>query len=232
MTMAMAAFDPSKMRKNGMVSIIAKKGTGKLMVVENLLQTLKEDFVGGHVITPYYDTRKQLNKYVDTDCMHVTSDVSKITEILREIVAKRIVEIDETGFDKCPRQFIVLDDLMYDSKLCQSLVMRELAMNCRHFNFMIIVVHQYIHGMAPCVRDQVDYIFLGCESNLKHLERIHDWFFSMLSYDDFLLAAKECTSKKGRWLVADNTGATPVVADKLFYFQSLANTSAAVEPIE
>lgn len=115
---------------------------------------------------------------------------------------------------------IIMDDLQADSKMMKNPHLREIFFNGRHFHITLFLSFQYMMGMPPEFRTNVDYIFACKETRNDNIDRLYKYFFSIFEKQkDFKKVLEECTNDYG-CLVIDNTSRSSKIEDQVFWYKA------------
>ena len=206
-------FDPSTIRDGAVVGVIGKRGTGKSVLVKDIMY-YKKSIPMGVVMSGTEDGKSYYSKFVP-DCF-VFSEFDKTA---LERLVDRQKKLSKIG--KATKVFIVLDDLMFDKKIMKEKVMRQLLMNGRHWNIFMITTAQYPADLGPPeIRSNCDYIIACRETIHQNRERLYRMFFGVFpSFDDFCRVFTACTENYGV-LVLDNTKQTNHIEDIVFWYKA------------
>jgi hypothetical protein len=118
---------------------------------------------------------------------------------------------------------LLLDDCGFDDKIMKSEDMRILFMNGRHWKICFIVSLQYMMGLPPKLRTNVDFVFCLRENIIANQKRLYDYFFGgFKKFAHFQEAFNKCTNNY-ECLVLDNTSKSTKIEDCVFYYRAFPN---------
>ncbi len=116
-------------------------------------------------------------------------------------------------------KFIILDDLQTDSHdWKKDKIMKAMFFNGRHYNFLFLLSLQYLKGITPDLRSNIDYVFMFYESSIKNKKNLHEEFAAVIpSFKEFCSIMKECTNNN-YCLVIKTNGKT--IEDTVFRYKA------------
>lgn len=74
------------------------------------------------------------------------------------------------------RFLLVFDDCLHDSKWQNTSQMKSVFMNGRHFGIFFILSLQYVIGIPPNLRSNIDYAFIFRESSYQNRKKLYENF--------------------------------------------------------
>ena len=206
-------FDPSTIKDGSVVGVIGKRGTGKSVLVKDVMY-YKRKIPMGLIMSGTEDGNSYYGKFVPDSFVFSEFDKAALERLMER--QKKLSKAGRAG-----RVFVVLDDLMYDKKIMKEKVMRQLLMNGRHWNIFLIVTAQYVADLGPPeIRSNCDYVIACRETIHQNKERLYRMFFGIFpSFDDFCRVFAACTENYGV-LVLDNTKQTNNIEDVVFWYKA------------
>jgi len=233
-----SGFDPSileKKRLNGrapVILFIGSRGTGKSSCVIDILSYFNKEipFV---VMSGTEAANGSYSKYVHEACIYTEFNKEVVEDII-ENQNRLALEFKRKGedFKTHPEHGvgILLDDLSYDKSIMKQQCLRELALNGRHKNCVLIFTFQYAMDI-PCVfRENADFIFIGSQNKKDSIDKLYKYFCSYFDkVSDFKKVLNKCTENYGQ-LVVDNTSTSKRIEDCVFYYKAELNKSYRVCP--
>ena len=156
------------------IAVIGKRGSGKSWAMRSIIYQLR-NIPAGVVICP---TEKVTGFYKEffpkgTIFDHYTDDV------LSNIIKRQTKLVKRAKYDKSidPRLLLIMDDCQAEAKMWKnSLLMSELFLNGRHLKITFIFALQYIIGIGPDQRSNVDFAFLLSDDNQQNHKKLYDNF--------------------------------------------------------
>ena len=113
-----------------------------------------------------------------------------------------------------------MDDCLYDNKWINDKYVRSLFMNGRHYGLLYILAIQYVMGIPPVLRGQVDYVFILRENQVSARKRIYEQFAGIFpSFELFCQILDQCT-ENFECLVIHNGSKTNRLEDCVFWYKA------------
>jgi hypothetical protein len=115
---------------------------------------------------------------------------------------------------------ILLDDALYNPKAIQGdNNLLCLMMNARGLNVHSILIQQYVMGLTPQMRANMDYVFLFRETSISNRRKIYEQYAGMFpSYELFSKVFDDVTKNYG-CMVIDNTSCSDRLEDHVFWYK-------------
>lgn len=209
----LARFDPASLKPGRLCLFVARRGSGKSVLLRDLMGHAREKFDLVIALTPTEDSAAAFRKHLPAACVHEGFAPAVLENALQ-------LQRDAAKAGKRVRSLLILlDDCTFDPKIFKSTAMRDLAMNGRHQNVALWTTCQYLVDLPPAVRAQIDYVFALYEPVLDNRKKLHKMFFGVLPYPKFCQAMDLATDNYGA-LVLDNTACTPNPSDCLFWYRA------------
>ena len=214
-------FDMSKVGDNKIIIFIGKRGTGKSKLVLDYLYH-NQDIPMGTCVSPTEEfSRTFSNKIPD---MFIHEEFT--TELLEKFVHRQKVITKKKENDNAyraidHRAFLIFDDCLYDAKnWVNDKNMRFIFMNGRHVGITFLLTMQYLLGIPPNLRANVDYIFICKETKTTIKRKLYEYYAGMFpTFEMFNQVLNECTKDYG-CLVIDNTTSSDKLEDQVFWYRA------------
>jgi hypothetical protein len=115
----------------------------------------------------------------------------------------------------------LLDDMQSSDEVWRkSKAFQKIFTLGRHANIMLIMALQFVLGINPGLRQQIDYIFLFSTEGDNDLKKAYDNYAGMIpTFKMFKKLFYECTSNHG-CMVIDRTVVSNEWSDKIFYYRA------------
>ena len=163
------------------------------------------------------------SRHIHPLCIHNKFDKA-VLEGLIERQKKVVFKLKASGED--PRDHpeigigVLMDDLQYDNKMMKDPSIREIFMNGRHYHITTMITFQYMMGLTPSFRSNVDYVFICKENKKDNIDRLYKYFFSIFDKPaDFKKVLGSCTNDFG-CIVLDNTSISNKIEDQVFWYKA------------
>ena len=184
---------------NKITSMLAKRNSGKSVLLKHLVEAEKHKFARIYVICPTEKINRFYSDIVDEECIFDSYDekwvnklIDKMTEINSNKPAKERKNV-----------LLILDDLVSDTNFHQSPSFKKIIIRGRHINIAIILTFQYLNLIPPTARSNLDTLFVG-QMNKQSVDLLISEFISGdISKEEFIKMYNRCT-KDYNFLVINN----------------------------
>lgn len=219
----LSKFNMAMIPDDSVVVMIGRRGTGKSWLIKDLLWH-KREFPIGTVISGTESANSFYSSIVPSLLIHEAFRPEIVGNVLKrqDTLTKQMRKEESMGrrsmIDR--RSFIVMDDCMYDNKWITDTGIRSLFMNGRHFGLLYILALQYVMGIPPVLRGQVDYVFILRENQVSARKRIYEQFAGIFpNFELFCQILDQCTENY-ECLVIHNGSKTNKIEDCVFYYKA------------
>lgn len=213
MKLKIRKFDASTMKKDAVILLLGRRGTGKTTLIKDLMYHMRNKLDFGVAMSPTEETTEALSSFVPQSCIYNTFSNAALGVLLE-------LQRQQVKRGRFKNVYVLLDDCMYDKKVMASLHMRELFMNGRHRKIFFINSVQYMMDMPAALRSQVDYVFALKENIISSREKLWKFFFGMFEdFRDFNKVMNSCTQNY-ECIVMDNTSKTGELTDSIFWYKA------------
>ncbi len=215
-------FDMARVRDDAVVVFIGKRNTGKSFLIRDLLWH-KREFPIGTVISATEGANGFYGKMVPSLFIHeefntkILDNVIKRQTIVAHHANREVAATGRTTIDK--RAFIIMDDCMFDSKFTSDRNVRFLFMNGRHSSLLYLLSLQYVMGIPPVLRGNVDYVFLLRETNVQNRKRIYEQYAGVFPTFQVFCNVMDACTHDCELLVIDNTVSSNKLEDMVFWYR-------------
>ena len=209
-------FNPKSIKPNPVILIVGKRGSGKTVLVKDIVRHLKNRFDIAVAIAGTSASAEMFQEFIPDALIYNTVQ----THVIEKMVDLAKVVKDHNK----KREFLLLmDDCMYVKGLMRNGVFREIHMNGRNFGFSEIISAQYVMDMETDLRSQVDYVFVFQENIRANRERLWKYFFGIFdTFEEFSTTLRKCTQNY-ECLVIDQRVNTGNIEDMLYYYKANVN---------
>lgn len=219
----LSKFNMNMVPDDAVVVFIGRRGTGKSWLIKDLLW-YKQKFPIATVISGTEGANAFYSSIVPSIFIHEEFNTNIISNVLKrqDTITKQIrKEKESRGSSVLDRRaLIVMDDCMYDNKWINDKYIRSLFMNGRHFGLLYILALQYVLGIPPVLRGQVDYVFILRENQVAARRRIYDQFAGIFpTFELFCQIMDQCTENY-ECLVIHNGSKTNRIEDCVFWYKA------------
>ena len=175
-------FDPSTIRKSSIIFIIGKRGSGKSTVAEDIM-SYHTDIKEGICISKTDKMNEFWTKHLPPLFIHHEYNSSITYRLLshqedkwqkhKKACRKRG---EEPKLKDIEPVFAIYDDITYDKSFLKDKATRELFMNGRHYNILIMITCQYLMDIGPDLRGQIDYVITLKDNIKNNRTKLYEYF--------------------------------------------------------
>ena len=179
-------FDPETIKLDGTVVAVGKRRTGKSWVFRNLMYLMKDKIKAGIVISQTDELNKFWRQYIPAKYIYPKYE----PEILGAVFKRQKKILNHNGLtdkqkdEKAPF-FILLDDVISDSRLKYDSNLMELFVAGRHYRLFVLITTQYAKAITPTLRGNTDYCFIMKTIQQRQREALWEDFGDFLTKDAF-----------------------------------------------
>jgi len=199
MGIAVNELDVAKLKPHTIMLLIGKRGTGKSVLLRDLLSHLAGRLHYGCAFSPTETSLKMFAEFLPKSCIYDQFD-SKVLE--------RMVEFQRA--EERPKHqrsvFCIMDDCLYDKSVLRSKVIRQIFMNGRHHRITLILCAQYMMDLSPDLRGNVDYCFCLKDNAMGSRMKLWRNFFGLFDKYQEFSKVMDVTTQDHSAIVMDNTG--------------------------
>lgn len=216
-------FDISSIPDDKVIVMIGKRNTGKSFLVRDLLY-YHRDIPIGTVISPTERANKFYSNIVPSLFIHdeytpeLINNVLTRQKLIMKKMNKELATYGKSSID--PRAFVLLDDCLYDGCWKKDKNMRYIFMNGRHTKLMLVITMQYVLGVPPDLRTNVDYVFILRENNYQNRKRIYENYCSIFPTFELFCTVMDVITEGYGCLVIDNTSKSNKLEENVFWYQA------------
>lgn len=209
-------FDLAKMQKDATIAIIGKRRSGKSYLMRDILYHFR-NIPKGVIISGTESANPFFRSFVPDSFIYDNASPDLLNAIL--LRQKRRIQLSGKG-DKS-RMFLVMDDCLAEgSKWKNTDAIRELFMNGRHLDIFYMISLQYMKGIPPDLRGNLDYIFVFKDTVIGNRKKLYETFASAIpSFDLFCDILDMCTEDY-KCLVFSAAGDSNKLEDCVFWYKA------------
>ena len=220
----LSKFDMSRIADDSVVVFIGKRNTGKSFLIKDLLWN-KKTFPVGAVISGTEGANAFYSQLVPSIFIHEEFSPTIISNVIQrqQMVTKHMLKQRQAGgpaanIDR--RTFVIMDDCMYDNKWISDKFIRSLFMNGRHYGILYILALQYVMGIPPVLRGNVDYVFILRENMVANRRRIYEQFAGVFPTFEFFCQIMDQCTENYECLVIHNGSKSNRLEDCVFWYKA------------
>lgn len=207
-------FKPENLKPDRVVLLVGKRGTGKSVLLCDLMYHLSRNYDVGIAFSPTEDTIEDFSKFIMESCIY--RDVSQVPVVLGRLI-KTLQSMNQQK--KRKSVFVILDDCMFDKKVLKSTEIRDVFMNGRHYDILFVNCMQYVMDMSTDLRTNVDYVFALKENIPANRERLQKYFFGVVDMPTFDIIFNKFTCDN-KCIVLDNIAKSNKIEDQIFWYRA------------
>ena len=210
-------FDIRCMSRDATICIIGKRRTGKSVLLKDIMYNFRYIpkgcvFCATEGCNPYF-------RHFVPD-MYISQEYN--SSLLQKIFRKQgeIINRDGGKNDK-NNIFLIMDDMLADAQSWKKdRQIRELFLNGRHRNIFVLLTMQFVLGITPDLRTNLDYIFIFKENILSNRKRIYENFAGFIpNFATFSKIMDQCTEDYACLVVNNNTNSNKL-EDNIFWYKA------------
>ena len=208
-------FNPNTMVKNLSILIIGKRGTGKSILINHLLQFIQNrEETNLTIVSP----TERLNPYLRNKFTNAKIEYD-LTDTFMEQYVKTASDMKINKSNKSTT--LVLDQCLAQKKCwARDPNIMEIVMNGRCYRINCIMVVQTPIGIPPEMRLNFDYVFIFGDDSHINKKKIWDNYVSMLpNYNVFERVFDVCTQDY-KCMVINNIAHSENIQEKIFWFRA------------
>lgn len=209
--LALRRFDPKAMKYSSVSLLIAKRGSGKSVLLRDILYNKRRSLDMGIVFCPTEVMDPFFKNFIPPAFIYSKFDV----KVLWKVIARQ-AELCKKG--KARDIYIILDDCGFDKKTMNSEVMRWILQNGRHAKLFVIINMQYVTDLHPSLRSNIDYVF--CLQENLYREKLYKNFFSMVPSMAMFNSMMDKVTENYGCLVLDNNSKSNTLTERLFHYRA------------
>jgi len=218
-------FDLYKILPDSVIFCIGRRRSGKSWLIREIMYVLSRKntpygsiYSGTEHCNPFFKNFFP-KSFIKRD--FTEDDLSNILESQKEKVrrhAKRMNEDDGRCLQN--NMLLCMDDMMSDEDIWKkSKSFKRVFVEGRHYNILFLMSLQYVLGIPPALRENIDYVFLFA-SDGNNLKKIWENYAGIIpNFKMFKFIFTKCTENHS-CMVIDKTSTSNKLDDKIFYYRA------------
>ena len=187
-------WDVSNIKLDSTIIAIGKRRTGKSWCLRNIMFEMKNKIPAGIVISQTDELNKFWRQYIPKQHIYPKYD----PEILDFVFQRQKAILNNTAKTKAEIEkeapfFVLLDDVISDSRLKYDENLMELFVAGRHYKLFVMITTQYAKGLNPTLRGNTDYIIVCKTLQGRQRESLWEDFADFTTKDGFFTMLDEYT---------------------------------------
>ena len=179
-------FNLDDIKLDGTIVAVGKRRTGKSWVFRNLMYHMKDKIPAGIVISQTDELNKFWRQYIPAKYIYPRYEPEILDAVFKR--QKKILNdnsLTDEEKDKAAPFFILLDDVISDTRLKYDANLMELFVAGRHYRLFVLITTQYAKAITPTIRGNTDYCFIMKTIQQRQREALWEDFADFLTKDAF-----------------------------------------------
>ena len=185
---------------NKTISVVAKRNSGKSILIRYLINKQKHLFSKIFVICPTEKINPFYNTITQEDCIFDEWNENWVEEFINSLTKINTHQ----PLSQRKNVLLILDDCMSDINYNTSKCMKQIYTRGRHFNLSIIATCQYLNSLPKICRNNCDLIITG-QMNLSSIEMLANEYCSNLEKKEFIKLFNRTTKDYGFLVINNNS---------------------------
>ena len=217
-------FDITSIPDDSVIVFLGKRRTGKSWLVKDLLY-YHRDIPIGTFISATEIANKFYGNIVPSLFIHDEYTPNLIMNVCnrQKIIKKKMDRIEARSGAPCnidKRALLIMDDCLYDNSWVYDKNILQLFLNGRHWGVMFMITMQHPMGIPPCLRTNIDYVFILRDNNVKNRKKIYENYASMFpSFSVFETIMTQCTENHECLVIQINSESNKL-QDQVFWYKA------------
>ena len=201
MSLELRKFDISTITKPSVCVIIGKRGTGKTVLVKDILYNNYNNIKEKTIISPIdnYDIFPDL----------VINDYNP--EILSNVISK-CKSNDES--------LLILDNCLCSSSCLKDKNINSLFINSKTLKLNVIITMQYALSTTPSLRTHIDYVFIFIDIKVLNRKLLYEHYAGVFPTFEEFCQVMDQLSWQDNCLVINNITKSNKLEDRVFWYKA------------
>jgi len=196
-------FNADRLKPDSTVVLFGKRREGKSFLARNILYCMRAIFTRG-LIFSHTKFNMFWQNHVPERFIHAEYNPYVLQLFLDQ--QKELARRWAMGEQINPWAFVIMDDIL-EPRLRFDPVLKQLFTEGRHFKIFVLVTTQYVKGLPPTVRSNVDLAVTFRQAQLMSKEAIAEEYMSKIPKDEGMRLidayCKKYKDNSGQFLVVD-----------------------------
>jgi hypothetical protein len=217
-----AKFDMSQLMSDATILLLGKRRSGKSWLTRDILYHHRHIpagviFSGTESVSPFF------GDFIPDSFIHTEYKPELIEEMMSR-QRRKIREAKDSGKSEDGKlannnRFIVMNDLQQDATAWKKdKTIKNIFFNGRHYNYLFILTLQYMMGITPELRSNLDYVFIFNESSIKNKRKIYEDYAGIIPSFDYFCNILEFCTQDHQCLVIKTSGNT--FEESVFFYKA------------
>lgn len=188
---------------NKMVLLIAKRNSGKSVLLKHLVEDETDVFAKVFVVCP---TEKINHFYTLAGITTQEYVYDQYSEAFVNKLLDRMAELNQgKPKDAMTKVLLILDDCIADVNFHSSPSLKRLFSTGRHYGCAVIFTSQYLNALSPLQRNNTDYILCGCMNNHSFDILCEEFLTGNITKQEFKKFYSDATKEYGFVVINNNS---------------------------
>lgn len=208
-------FKPAEVGPNKVWIILGPRGSGKSVLLRQLMYIMRDRFDFALGMTNTRDTADMFRTFLPH---HFVFDQG-YDDAVADNYLQMCKKLDDVG--KVRHSALLEDDVMGDSKFLNSTTQKEMHFNGRHWNQTLICTSQNPMCHRPNLRSQADVVISMAFTSHTDIKKLYEHWFSTQGFekvDEFAAVFRSCTENFG-CIVLDRTSVDKTVNGCIHHYR-------------
>jgi Poxvirus A32 protein len=185
---------------NKTTSLVAKRNSGKSVLLKYLVDSVKSSFFKIYVVCPTEGVNAFYSDMVEQNCIFDSWNESWCEALITKMSEKNKGKTKK----ELSNVLIILDDVMSDTDFHQSKALKKLYTRGRHIGIGIIATCQYLVSLPPVCRNNCDWLISGQLNRASVSLLCEEYMSGNIDKPDFIKLYQRATKDYG-FLLINNT---------------------------
>ena len=154
---------------NKTTSLVAKRNSGKSVLLKYLVEQSKNKFEKIFVICPTECVNNFYSSMVEKNCIFDSWNEEWVESLIQKMTTQNANKKKEEKKDI----LLILDDVMSDTNFAQSPALKKIFTRGRHINISVICTCQYLYNLPRICRSNLDFSIIG-QMNRQSVQLLAD----------------------------------------------------------
>lgn len=158
---------------NRTTSLVAKRNSGKSVLLKYLVQSQHNSFSKIFVVCPTETINSFYKSLVHPSCIFDDWNEEWAEELIKKMTK---INADTVAKDR-KNILLILDDVMADTNFANSPALKKIYLRGRHCGIGVIATCQYLYNLPPVCRNNCDWCIVG-QMNRQSVHLLSDEYLS------------------------------------------------------
>lgn len=195
-------FDMKNLLNDATVLVLGRRRSGKSWLMRDIFYH-KRNIPMPLVFSGTEDASPFFGDFVPDSFIYSKYESDVVAKFLTR-QSKKIKKAKEQGLSpdgkiNTNNAILAMDDLLHEaSEWKRDTGTKELVFNGRHYNTLFILALQYVYGIPPEFRNNLDYVFIFADPSPKNRRKLYDDFGNTIeTFKEFCDILDQCTQHHG-----------------------------------